>query len=132
MRRTLAVLALVATSWPHAVVLECALGSTSVPSGAVPAHHGAGHSDAHHGSPGHHGSHLAAGGAAGAVGDQGTPSGGAACAMAMACGLTMLKAAGDALASPGVGTPDAAPAASLLPPAPAELTGEAPPPRRNA
>ena len=135
MRRTLALLALLATSWPHVAVLECALGSTGA-SAAAPGHHGAAahaepgstahHGAAHHGA-GHEGrldDHASSGGSA--------PAGGLQCAMVMACGLVMIQSgSGTAVAETRSG-PEEAFEPSVDPPAAAVLSADPPPPRRYA
>jgi len=144
MRRAFAVLALLATSWPHAVVLECALGASppaaegEAPAGTeAPAHHaghaaaqqGAGHAAAHHGL---HGSHRSSDLGARAEGDEGAPGGGASCAMVMACGLVMIQALGPASPAADASSPDAWAASSTETPSAADLSAEPPPPRRHA
>lgn len=141
MRRTLALLALLATSWPHAVVLECALASeppaeeTGAAMHAGPsagqdenrrAHHGGHH---HGGGDAHHGSDPA-GPRTDASSD--APPGGPQCAMVMACGLVMAQAgpgpAQEATSDTRAGPPARTPAAPLA----VELSADTPPPRLSA
>jgi hypothetical protein len=142
MRRTFALLALLATSWPHAAALECALASTpSVPgeaSGHV--HHGPGdahatpsrgheHGHEHGHARGHEPAHdhgpLSAG-------DGGGPTGARDCAKVMACGLVMIQSEREATARERVGGPDVGPFPAIDAPSTTVLTADPPPPRRNA
>jgi len=142
MRRAVAILALLATAWPHAVVLECALGSAWSPADhgdqaehAAAQHgppHGSGHGAAH---PGLHGAHHAA--AAGAVadapdGDDGAPAGNASCAMVMACGLVMIQTAGGGSPGSDASSPDPGVTRSASAPSTTDLASDTPPPRRHA
>ena len=145
MRRTLAVLALLATSWPHVMVLECALGSgdlsdgpeATADAGTFGADH-EGHGHAHHGQ---HATHHLAGVDAQRAGDpagpraqppSSAPIGGQQCAMVMACGLVMMRSGGapaEALAP----EPAAGPSARTLAiPSAVELAADTPPPRPSA
>jgi hypothetical protein len=130
MRRTLAVLALLATTWPHAVVLECALGSTpsSERTGQHPAAHAGAEGSAHHGAA-HHGAgheHRSDGSAGSA------PAGGSQCAMLMACVTAMIRSvSGTAVMEAGSAPQDGFPP-SLDAPAAADLAADPPPPRRSA
>ena len=146
MRRTLAVLALLATSWPHVMVLECALGSVShedeheaaVDAGTSRGLDREGHGHEHHG---HHPTHHPVGVDARHVGDgagpraepsSSAPVGGQQCAMVMACGLVMMQS-GAAAAEAVAPEPATDPSARALgAPAAFELTADTPPPRRNA
>ena len=132
MRRTLALLALLATAWPHAVVLECALGVGTAESTSEAAEHGA-HaptSHGHHaGGHGHHGGDPTPGQA-----EPGSdvPLGGPQCTMVMACGLVMMRAADEAAEDVAPGTGAGVAAQPMSPPIAVDLSAETPPPRLNA
>ena len=140
MRRTFAVLALLATSWPHAVVLECALGSTS-PSGDQTSQHGA---TAHPGAEGagqygaaHHGASHHGAGHEHRTGDRtasdvGPPGGGLQCAMVMACGLVMMQSEAAAPLAESRSVRNTVFQPSLDAPSAADLATDPPPPRRHA
>jgi hypothetical protein len=126
MRRTFALLALVATSWPHVVVLECALGSTPLLEPAESSHHAApAHAAAHHGA-GHDDSRTSA------ANDEGAPTHGPGCAMVMACGLVMIGSAGDTTSEPAASMQDAGRFPAVKPPSGADPVADPPPPRRHA
>ncbi|HUF76687.1 MAG TPA: hypothetical protein VMM35_10430 [Longimicrobiales bacterium] len=135
MRRTFAVLALLTTSWPHAVALECTLGSTP-PSAEQASHHGpaapaGAEGSAHHGAA-HHGAGHQHGTGDHARSDAGTAAGGLQCAMVMACGLVMMQSESGIAVADARSAPEAAFRPSLDAPAAAELAAEPPPPRRDA
>jgi hypothetical protein len=129
MRRTLALLALLATSWPHVVALECALGSAA-PAAAEEGRHGA------HGAHGHADAH--AGMKHGHTEDSRTPSdgttapGGGDCALVMACGLVMIRADGEAMATERASRPEIGRSPSVDAPSTTVPVADPPPPRRNA
>ena len=118
MRRILAVLALLATSWPHVVVLECALGSAA-PRAATEAaaHHGVGHE------------HVPV---PAAETDEEAPVGGLECGMVMACGLVMIQAQGEVSGEVASAAPQRAAPRTLAAPSVADLAADPPPPRGNA
>ena len=134
MRRTLALLALLATSWPHVVVLECALGSRG-PATAHEAgehgHHGGG--DAHHGGgDAHHAGDNAGHAGHRAEAPSDGPLGGTQCAMVMACGLVMIRAGDDAAEEVAPRSAGDARVRTLSSPAAVDLVAETPPPRPSA
>jgi hypothetical protein len=116
MRRTIALIALLVTAWPHAAVLECALGAEAP--GGEPAHHASHGADRAHGPWAH--------------GDADVPSGGSQCAMVMACGLAMIRTDGIERSRPETGDPEVVSQTFLTPPAATDLTSDPPPPRRHA
>ena len=151
MRRAVAIFALLATAWPHAVVLECALGSALSPADHVghgslaaaergevggTAEHDPARGAAHHGAAHHglHGAHHATDPGLGAAsqGDDDAPAGGASCAMVMACGLVMIQSADGPSPAAAASTPDPDLTPSLDTPSATDLTADPPPPRRHA
>jgi hypothetical protein len=145
MRRTLALLALLATSWPHVAALECALGATELPAPAEAARDrgsargGHGHDPHGHSTHGHgaHGREARGGppdGTALHAGPEadGAPTGGPQCALVMACGLVMIQA-DPSTADLGQPSPCAAGrGAAIDAPQAAVLVADPPPPRRIA
>jgi hypothetical protein len=127
MRRSLAILALLATSWPHVVVLECALGSAS-PAAAQQAGHEGRHAHArgHRGTANGHGMGLRVESTAD------VSEGAQQCAMVMACGLVMIQAESRAAAAMQASAPDAGPVGAVNAPSTADLEADPPPPRRHA
>ena len=123
MRRTFALLALLATSWPHAVALECALASAVSVTPEMSAH---GQPDAHAGM--NHGPTRGSG----AASDGSAPPEGGDCAMVMACGLVMIQADGGASSMGRASGPDTGRFPSVDTPSTADLVADPPPPRRNA
>lgn len=123
MRRTFALLALLATSWPHAVALECALASAVSATPEVSAH---GHPDAHAGMT--HGPTQGSG----AASDGSAPPDGRDCAMVMACGLVMIQTEGEASSMERTSGPESGRFPSVDAPSTADLVADPPPPRRNA
>ena len=145
MRRTLAVLALLATSWPHVVVLECALVSAAPRAAAAaaapgPPTHSGTHPGTHHGPPPHAGGLAAIHHGVGhehvpvpAAGtDAEAPPGGLACGMVMACGLVMIRAEGEASGAVASLAPQRMVPRTLAVPSAADLAADPPPPRDNA
>jgi hypothetical protein len=139
MRRTFALLAVLATSWPHIAALECILAQpvTHAAQGSAPASAQGGHE---HG----HGAHSHAGPAPGSLGEaaateahhagshQGSGAEGVECDLVMACGLVMIRA--DAIA-PGPQLPSpftAERSTTLEAPLGTVLVADPPPPRRSA
>ncbi|MEX2048433.1 MAG: hypothetical protein WEB90_02530 [Gemmatimonadota bacterium] len=139
MRRTFALLAILATSWPHIAALECVLAQP-----AAPAAQGSAPTSEQGGQEHGHGAHGHAGPALGSLGEapataahhagshQGSGAGGAECDLVMACGLVMIRA--DAVASgPELPSPlTAARSTTLEAPLGAVLVADPPPPRRIA
>lgn len=126
MRRTLALIALLATSWPHAVALECAVASASR-SGAE-----AGHEAQHRHGHGHAGTLHALPPGPSTATDDDVPTGGRECAMVMACGLTMLRTEGDHASAVPASRPEAGHVAAPETPTGAIMVVDPPPPRRHA
>ena len=126
MRRTFALLALLATSWPHAVALECALGSAASATAEVSHHAANGHPDAHAGMT--HGRTQDSR----AASDGSDPPGGRDCALLMACGLVMIQTEGEATSMERASGPDAGRFPAVETPSTADLVADPPPPRRNA
>lgn len=125
MRRTFALLALLATSWPHAVALECALASAAPAAPAEAGHHG-GHAGEHAGmSHGHSPESHAAG-------SEHVPVGGGDCALVMACGLVMIQTEGERASTERASAPEPHVFTPLDTPTAAVLVADPPPPRRNA
>lgn len=149
MRRTLALLALLATSWPHVVVLECALGSGGPAMGHEAGEHGAvspagtqprtaqhAHGRSPQGAHRHHG-----GGDAHHAGDHtghraeppsDGPLGSPQCAMVMACGLVMIRAGDDVAEEVAPKATGDATVRTLSSPTAEEPSADPPPPRLNA
>ena len=120
------------TSWPHAVVLECALGlGTGAPTAEAAEHtaHGGASHGHHGGGHGHHG-----GEPAGQQAEPGpdAPVGGQQCAMVMACGLVMMRAGGAAAAEAAPEKDARVAARPMAAPIAVDLGAETPPPRLNA
>jgi hypothetical protein len=126
MRRTFALLALLATSWPHAVALECALASAASATAEVSPHGAHGHPGAHAGMTHGRTPHSRA------ASDGSAPPGGPDCAMVMACGLVMIQTEGEATSMWRVSGPDTGRFPSVDTPSTADLVADPPPPRRNA
>jgi hypothetical protein len=126
MRRTFALLALLATSWPHAVALECALASAASATAEVSPHGAHGHPDAHAGMTHAHTQDSRA------ASDESAPPGGRDCAMVMPCGLVMILTEGDATSTELSSAPDAGQFPSVDTPSTTILVADPPPPRRNA
>jgi hypothetical protein len=122
MRRTLALLALLATAWPHVAALECALAQPLAHEAQAVGHE---HSASAHDVPATTEAH-------GATTHQGSAAGGLDCELVMACGLAMIRA--DAVASgPQLPSPLAAVRSTTLDaPLAAVLVADPPPPRRIA
>jgi hypothetical protein len=136
MRRTLAVLALLATSWPHVVVLECALGSPAPDAGAEARQGGmAALAGGHHGHQGRR-SRQGAGHEQGPAPSAGSHAdaapGGLPCAMVMACGLLMIQAEREASAGVAPTAPRRMTRHVLETPSAVDLVADPPPPRRRA
>ncbi len=124
MRRTFAVLALLATSWPQIVALECALASPG-PSSDAPSEHAHAHGE-HAGMA--HG--LPTGPAS--ADEAPLPDAGRDCAQVMACGLLMIRAQAERTAKVKAVAPEPRPIPEIDAPIAADLVADPPPPRRNA
>jgi hypothetical protein len=145
MRRTFALLALLATSWPHVASVECALAGSGAaePAGgeaAESAHfgpvHGAHAHGAHaHASAGHPGAGVASEGVRLAGEDDarhGPTHQDRDCALAMACGLVMMRADVPDPDTYRLDPPTAGPTATIDAPQGTVLVADPPPPRRSA
>jgi len=140
MRKTLALLALLATAWSHVAALECALQATPA-SRLAAVEHGSHEAPAlgaaHHGhlTGGAHGgeSHPGEDDAPGTHADgRAAEHGGDACTLVMACGVAMVGGADAPSDTPDPSPSTAAPLTQLAAPEAISLAAEPPPPRRNA
>jgi hypothetical protein len=130
MRRTIALVALLATSWPHAVALECVLGSAAPETADVSTHRAEGHAHGH--GHAHGGMTYGPTRGSGTVSERGAPPAASDCAQVMTCGLVMIRTEGEGTGTPRTSERDAGGFPIVGTPTTTVPVADPPPPRRNA